>query len=234
MIDSALTAWPAMELRKCFAFCGPAHPDAIAASALALADREGLEAVTIRRLAQDHQVTPMALYRHFQDKDALIDGMAERLLASIRLPEADSGSWDAQMQRLLQAFVDALRAHPSIAGLVVTRILSSDPGLDLAERVLALLRAADFTPEQAAEAGTYALCSLAAWVATERGPDLEPEARDAALRLWKATLSALSPRQYPNIIDAAGTLAHGAADRAFYQLGITLVVAGMRALRPDD
>jgi TetR/AcrR family tetracycline transcriptional repressor len=60
----------------------------------------------------------MVLYRHFVDKDALIDGMAEHLLASIRLPEADSGPWHAQMERLLQAFVDALRAHPSIAGLV--------------------------------------------------------------------------------------------------------------------
>jgi AcrR family transcriptional regulator len=209
-------------------------PDAIAASALALADREGLEAVTIRRLAQDHQVTPMALYRHFRDKDALIDGMAERLLASICLPEAGSGPWHARMHRLLQAFVDALRAHPSIAGLVVTRMLSSDPGLVLAERVLALLHTAGFTPEQAAEIGTYALCSLAAWVATERGPDLDPEARDAALRLRKATLNALSPRQYPNIIDAADTLAHGADDRAFYRLGIALVVAGMRALQPGD
>ncbi|HEX6453073.1 MAG TPA: TetR/AcrR family transcriptional regulator C-terminal domain-containing protein [Trebonia sp.] len=176
----------------------------------------------------------MALYRHFRDKDALIDGMAERLLASIRLPEADRGPWHAQMHSLLQAFVDALRAHPSIAGLVVTRMLSSDPGLALAERVLALLRTAGCTPEQAAEAGTYALCSLAAWVATERGPDLDPEARDAALRLRKATLSALSPRQYPNVIDAADTLAHGAGDRAFYQLGIALVVAGMRALQPGD
>ena len=209
-------------------------PDAIVASAFALADREGLEAVTIRRLAQDHQVTPMALYRHVRDKDALIDGMAERLLASIRLPEAGSGPWHAEMHRLLEAFVDALRAHPSIAGLVVTRTLGSNPGLALAERVLALLRTAGFNPEQAAEAGTYALCSLAAWVTTGRGPDLDSEARDASLRLRKATLSALSHCQYPNIIDAADTLVHGAGNRAFYQLGIALVVAGMRALQPGD
>ena len=50
--------------------------ETIVASAVALADAEGLEAVTIRRLAQEHGVTPMAMYWHFSDKDSLLDAPA--------------------------------------------------------------------------------------------------------------------------------------------------------------
>src|SRR5665213_3657639 len=53
--------------------------DVIAAGAVALADREGIDAVTIRRLATDNAVTPMALYWHFKDKDAVLDGIAEQI-----------------------------------------------------------------------------------------------------------------------------------------------------------
>ena len=65
--------------------------DTIVAGAIELADAEGLDAVTIRRLAQDHDVTPMALYWHFKDKGELLDGIAERLFADVRgaaIPEA--------------------------------------------------------------------------------------------------------------------------------------------------
>ena len=58
----------------------------IVRGALALADAEGLEAVTIRRLAQEHGVTPMALYRHFREKEDLIDAVVDRLLRDVRLP----------------------------------------------------------------------------------------------------------------------------------------------------
>jgi AcrR family transcriptional regulator len=60
--------------------------DAIVSGAIALADREGLEAVTIRRLAQDHGVTPMALYWHFREKDELYGGIAEYLYDQVELP----------------------------------------------------------------------------------------------------------------------------------------------------
>ncbi len=63
--------------------------DVVAAGALDLADREGLEAVTIRRLATDNSVTPMALYWHFKDKDAVLDGIAEQIYKSVVLAGAD-------------------------------------------------------------------------------------------------------------------------------------------------
>src|SRR5690349_7389246 len=101
--------------------------------AIALADAEGLEAVTIRRLAQDQGVTPMALYWHFKDKDLLLDGIVERLMTEVKGPlsEPGAGRWDERFRDLLVALLEVLRAHPAIVGLVQNRIMLSAAGLDL-------------------------------------------------------------------------------------------------------
>jgi TetR/AcrR family tetracycline transcriptional repressor len=85
--------------------------DTIAAGALELADREGIDAVTIRRLATDNSVTPMALYWHFKDKDAVLDGIAERIYASVELPDASNEPWDCQL-RFSPRFV-RIRSSPT-------------------------------------------------------------------------------------------------------------------------
>ncbi|MER6342319.1 helix-turn-helix domain-containing protein [Streptomyces tendae] len=94
--------------------------EAIADSAIAIADVEGLEAVTIRRLAKQHIVTPTALYWHFKEKDQLLDGMAERLFANVELPPPeDSSPWAQQLSAVLAAFLASLRPQPAVAPLLV-------------------------------------------------------------------------------------------------------------------
>jgi AcrR family transcriptional regulator len=208
-------------------------PESVARRAVALADAEGLDAVTVRRLAQDLGVTPMALYRHFSDKDALLDAMAECLLADVAVPESRSGAWDKQMREVLDAFLAALRPHPNVAELTLHTILTSTPGLVLAERVLELLADAGFPAEHAAEVGTYALCSLVTLVTTEpgraeRGGDAE--AYEDTIRAKRATLASLSPARYPHVVAAADALADCANDDAYYRLGADLVVAGMQGV----
>jgi TetR/AcrR family transcriptional regulator, tetracycline repressor protein len=213
------------------------NKDMLVTTALALADAEGLDAVTIRRLAQGHQVTPMAMYRHFADKDEILDALAARLLAEIVLPPADDRPWDVQMRDLLGAFVAALVPHPNTAGLVLTRVLRSDPGLALAERALGLLVGAGFTVEAAARVGTQALCCLVTLVMADAGPvhSADPEVRDAALRAKRAHLGMLSPRRYPTLVAAADALTTCAQQPDFFASGVDLIVAGMRgSLREED
>src|ERR1700712_2133737 len=125
--------------------------ETLTASALDLADREGLDAVTIRRLATEHSVTPMALYWHFKDKDAVLDGIAEQIYASVVLPENDEGAWDDRLRANLTAVLAAIRPHPLVADLLAPRVMKSDAGLVLAERVIGLLRAAGFSPASASQ-----------------------------------------------------------------------------------
>lgn len=210
-------------------------PVKLAASALEIADSEGLEAVTIRKLAQLHGVTPMALYRHFSDKDDLLAAIGDRILEDIVLPAPTQERWDVQLQAVLTAFVVALRPHPKAAGLTLFRILVSEAGLAMAERTMELLTEGGFTVDDAAEVGRQSLCSLITLVTTEPGAaeDTDPIAREDGLRAKRASLAALSPRRYPLITAAADTLICPTSTDRYYELGIDLVVAGIRGVLVD-
>src|SRR3712207_4958812 len=111
-------------------------PRAVVEGALALAEAEGLGAVTIRRLAKELGVTPMALYWHFRSKDELLDGMAARIFEEVDLAVVDaSAAWQEQLRVLLGSMLGVLRAHPSTAILLSTRTASSEGSLRATEVV---------------------------------------------------------------------------------------------------
>ncbi|MFJ9868094.1 TetR/AcrR family transcriptional regulator [Streptomyces sp. NPDC101165] len=134
------------------------------AAAVALVDREGLAALTMRRLAADLGVEPMALYRYTAGKEALLDGLVEtffdevneRLRTSAQQARADSGAvpeeppWRAELRRIAQAFAYVVHAHPEILPVVATRPLAvpvarrPQSWLQLTEHVLAVLARAGF------------------------------------------------------------------------------------------
>src|ERR1700690_4084691 len=79
---------------------------------LALADASGLDGLTIRRLAQDLGVTPMALYWHFRSKEELLVGLADRVWSEIDIEIDRTQPLSVQLRGLLESLVRALRAHP--------------------------------------------------------------------------------------------------------------------------
>jgi TetR/AcrR family tetracycline transcriptional repressor len=209
--------------------------DTIVSGAIALADAEGLDAVTIRRLAQDHDVTPMALYWHFKDKCELLDGIAERLFANVRLPTPSPKPWPEQLRSILEAVLDALRPHGEVAGLVYDRVLSSEAGLTVAERTLGLLRHAGLSTERAAQVGGYLLNAVAMLVITEPGREhgSDAEARDDAIRRKTASLSGLPLRRFPTVVSSAGVLAACPSPDAYFSLGLDMLIAGVTATAND-
>ena len=93
--------------------------EAVLAAALGLADEQGLEAVTMHAVASRLRVTPMALYRHVDDKNALLDGLVELLLTEYPLPPA--GRWDERLTALAAGIRDTARRHPAVFPLLLTR-----------------------------------------------------------------------------------------------------------------
>ena len=213
----------------------PLSRQEIVRSALAVADGEGLDAVTVRRVAADHGVTHMALYWHFRGKEQLLGGIAEHLFAQVELPPADpepGESWDRRLLSVLSALLAVLRPHPAAAQLAPARVLSSDAGLRVAEHVLGILREAGFSADQSAVIATQLLLSVIALVTGHPGPSRhdDPQGYAAALRTRTAALSALDPAEFPNVTDAAAPLASCSDDESYYDTGMELLVGGVRAM----
>ncbi len=112
---------------------------AILASALELADEQGLEAVTMHAVARRLQVTPMALYRHVDGKAALLDGMVERLLTEFALP-APRLPWDERLAALAVGVRATARRHPGVFALLLSRPAVTETAVHVREAVYAALR----------------------------------------------------------------------------------------------
>jgi TetR/AcrR family tetracycline transcriptional repressor len=208
--------------------------DLVADRALAIADAEGLEAVTIRRLATELGVTPMALYWHFKTKDDLLDGLADRVLDAVELPSR-SEDWTADIRAALVALVTAMRPHPQAAHRVAERVMAHPQGLQLTEIALATLSAAGFSPEAASYLAMQALRSAVAMVTADLVDDSgqTPEERETHLRRKQATIASLDPAKFPAVVAHAQAMTYCGDPEALFALGVDLFVAGVRGLAPE-
>jgi AcrR family transcriptional regulator len=118
-----------------------------------ICDKEGLDALTIRRLAADLDVGNMTLYSYFRSKDDILDGIADHVLGNFTLPPAQETSAEGVLQALALAFLQMMREHPSIVQLLSTRVTVSQKSLKFAlEMVVGRLRDAGFPGPSAIEA----------------------------------------------------------------------------------
>ena len=109
---------------------------------LRLIDEQGLEAFTMRKLAQELSVDPMSIYRHFENKEALLDGVADVLWGEVELSGSEIG-WEALLRSLATSLRALAHAHPHAYVLLCnTQSLS-----------LGMLRLCDVTLEQLQRAG---------------------------------------------------------------------------------
>jgi AcrR family transcriptional regulator len=215
--------------------------EAVVDHALQVADVDGLDGLTIRRLAQDFGVTPMALYWHFGNKEELLDAVGERVVAEMRIPGEDGGSAenpaenpDADdlvdyLRRVLRGLVDALRQHPGVATLAASRMLACEPGLSLAEQVLGRLRAAGVSDQQASTIARSALQSAIQLVTGFPGGEatLGESGRLVDLERKQANLRAIPPDRFPNVVACSTFLLDCFDEDAYYAEGIEIFVSGL-------
>jgi AcrR family transcriptional regulator len=90
----------------------PLSVERIVSAAMALTDREGLAAITIRRLAAELDASPMALYRHLASKDDVFDLLVDAAYAEITLPEHGSGEWRRDLGHAARTMRAAVNRHP--------------------------------------------------------------------------------------------------------------------------
>ena len=208
---------------------------AVVERGLALGDAEGLEAVTIRRLAADLGVTPMALYWHFRSKDELLVGLADSVWTEIDTDVDPAADWSAQLRGLLESLVRVLRTHPSASQLLISgEKRTSEAAMTANEVTLEVLSRAGFDAEHATAIARNALFTGIMLVINEPGfePGLTEAERAEHQRLARVRLSLLPPDRFPRLVEAAVPMTACDNPEFHYQLGIDLFISGVQALAP--
>jgi AcrR family transcriptional regulator len=121
----------------------------IIAAAVELIEREGADAVSMRRIAAELGVGVMSLYNHVPNKAALLEGVAERVLSQIAFTDDADAHWTERVRIQARAFRQIAHDYPRSTMVVVTRQLNSTAGLLPVERALATLRDAGFDGKRA-------------------------------------------------------------------------------------
>jgi TetR/AcrR family tetracycline transcriptional repressor len=200
-------------------------------SALKLADADGLDALTIRKLADHLGVTPMALYWHFRSKEELLEGVAEQVWGEIDVNVDPDAPWWAQLQGMLESLVTVLRAHPAAPQLVLEHEKRNEAALRATEVTLDVLRTAGFDPPQASTIARSALWTGITLVMSEPGykPELPADERAEWQRRNQVELSMLPAARYPRLIECALPMSACDDPDFHYQFGIGLFIDGVRA-----
>jgi TetR/AcrR family transcriptional regulator, tetracycline repressor protein len=208
--------------------------EAVVDQALAIADAHGLEALTIRRLASELGVTPMAFYWHFRNKEALLAGVADRLWGEIDADVDPAADWPRQLRCIMESLVRVLRTHRSASQVLAgSEKLNNDAALRVTETALDVLRRAGFDAVHASEIARNGLWTAIMLVMSTPGYDTSASEDELAelQRRGQVRLALLPPGRYPRLVEAAIPMtACGPADQEFhFQFGIDLFMAGVEA-----
>jgi AcrR family transcriptional regulator len=123
----------------------PLTREAILDAALALLDREGMAGLSMRRLGAALGVEAMSLYNHIPSKDALLDGIHERILMSLE-PPAQVRTWQAFARHQAHALHRVLLSRPNTIPLFATRPAATPAAIEQLDRYLEVLLKAGFKP----------------------------------------------------------------------------------------
>jgi AcrR family transcriptional regulator len=205
----------------------PRSREALAAAGLELLDREGLDALTMRRLATAAGVGTMTLYGYFRDKDDLLDAVIDAAAARHAIPEL-RGDWRAQLRTLFAHFEAVLAAHPALVAVRLRRPILTTGGFRVTEQGMRILLEAGFDRAQAARA------FRALFVHSFGSAGLRPHGgnpgEDASVR---AAIAALPAAEFPALAASAPELAATMEPDAQFAADLELILDGLAArLRP--
>jgi TetR/AcrR family transcriptional regulator, tetracycline repressor protein len=200
-------------------------------NALKLADADGLDALTIRKLAEHLGVTPMALYWHFRSKEDLLEGVAEQVWGEIDVNVDPETPWWAQLQGLMESLVTVLRAHSAAAQLLLEHEKRNEAALRATEVTLDVLRRAGFDPQHASAIARSLLWTGITLVMSEPGyqPELDLEEREEMQRRNQVALAMLPASKYPRLVECAAPMTTCDEPDFHYGFGIGLFIDGVRA-----
>jgi AcrR family transcriptional regulator len=210
----------------------PLSEELVLRTAVALADRQGLARLSMRRLAAELGVAAMSLYYHVPNKDRLLDGMIDVVFGEIEPPSLEV-DWKTAMRRRALSTREALRRHPWAVGEMEGRANHGLANLRLHDAVLGCLRAAGFSIEMTVHAYSVQDAYIYGFALQEQ--DMSPETTEdfaaeaqRQMQEYEAVLA-----DYPNLVEVVGGyVAKAGYDYAKeFLFGLDLILDGLDKLR---
>lgn len=208
----------------------PLGDDVVVDAALAILRSEGLQAVTMRRVAAALDTGAASLYVYVPHREGLLQAMLNRVTGTIGFEVPDPSRWRDQLHALLQRLHDALVAHPGIAAITLIRSPTTEAVLGLTENLLGMLLAGGLDPQDAAWA-----CDILVLLGTgaAREDDVRHTAGADSTRKRRAeelhdTFAALPLERYPLINGHAAQLVAGDSHQRFHY-AVDVVLDGLLA-----
>ena len=191
----------------------------IAQAALAVVDRDGLDALSMRRLGAELGVEGMAVYRHFSNKAAVLAAVVEVLLAELVIPPPSKVPWQQVFREVSRAYRALLLRHPHAIPLLAALPLSDPAAARAAGGVMALLREAGFD----AQTSLKTLATVTSYVigVAQWEVGTAPFRSDGAHETF-----ALPPDADPYLVELLPQLAEDDCDETF-EFGLDVIVRGL-------
>ncbi|HEY4845037.1 MAG TPA: TetR/AcrR family transcriptional regulator C-terminal domain-containing protein [Candidatus Dormibacteraeota bacterium] len=211
----------------------PLSRDRVLRAAVALADKTGIESLSMRRLAEDLGVVPMALYKHVANKEELLDGMIDVVVGEIDPPVAGAGWKSAVRQRILSARRALLR-HPWASQVMESKQNPTPVVLAYMDTMIGLFRAGGFSVNLTHHV-MHTIGSRVLGFSQELFNDsstVDPEVAAAMVR-------ELGPK-FPNVLAIATAASHeeasvvgpGCDDQYEFEFALDLLLDGFERLLP--
>jgi AcrR family transcriptional regulator len=204
-------------------------------SAVELADREGVEGLSMRRLSAELGVVPMALYKHVANKDELLDGMIDVVVGEIDPPRADTDWKTAVRERILSARRALLR-HPWASRVMVSRTSPTPTLMSYMDSMIAMFTNGGFTIDLTHHV-MHAMGSRMMGFSQELFNDQsDPDnpIRPAMLEAMSATYPSIYQLWRAVSHDDASTVGPGCDDQFEFEFALDLMLDGIERLREAD
>jgi AcrR family transcriptional regulator len=200
----------------------PLSRERIVDAALRILDAGGLDAVSMRSVAEALGTGPASLYAHVSGKDELLSLLIERLAGELHLPEPDPERWQEQIKEIVRETHAVLLAHRDLARAGMGTVPLGEAALGVSERMIEILELGGLPQQVIAHAA--GLLPLYA-VATAAEQSLADE---RYLEEVEAYYAALPPDRFPHLAALARGLGRGDAGERF-EFGLDVLVAGLAA-----
>jgi len=197
----------------------PITQEAIVDKAIEVLDAEGLDGLSMRRVAEELGTGAASLYWHVGSKDGLLDLIFDRIIGEQHVPDPDPERWDAQLKEVARTMRATILGHRDVVRLSIGRIPMGPNALRYADRVLAILRAGGLPDALAVAAQQLLISIVIGFAIDETGEGGQPPADQpspaAAGAMAGRYLATLPADRFPHLVGVAGHFGAVGADQRF-------------------